>query len=1130
MKKLSTLSIGIIGGIILAASLTVSAASVFFPYQGGTGTGVVPTQGQILVGQSNGTYLPVATSTLGIGGGNPGGFDTNVQFNNAGTFGGVGGFQFDQSGRSLFVSNTFASGTNAVSNGTFTGGCSSWTLQAGWTCASNAVSKTSDGTGLLVSSSPGPAERAPYLIQFTLRDFTAGSVTVNFGGTATVYSANATTSQRIFTVGAGQFIFSPSNTARVTIDDVSAYRIAGGTINTGGNIYSGGNIYAPLGAGTFGGAITSSSSISASNDIYIGNSLRALSSSGITHRNSSATELFSAGNTGNFGGINSVSFGTSAVVSFRGLTASVVPLIGTNKELTSDSLFVYKTATRRLGVGEADPIATGHFNSITGTGINTTNTPTVTRLTATDLADPTGTASSIVTTFDSPSAGSATQNFGGTGYFDDASTWDFEYWAYDSSFRYTQAGPGFTTGQVVEGGTMADYAIDHSWTAPAGGDFAPTGYAIHRTTDDVWWDVGNVISITDDNTSFTPGSPLAGSRNDLNADGTVYNFDIYQAGVSPSGGAYYSPNGENHTFTDNNDGSYFTINHTGTGLLKVTNGTNGKTFTTSFSQDANVLPESPTVTPSTYGFSPNSDSTYFRIITRNVVLGTTIYGSSGTNSQSNDDTDPYYWSLSWNNVGSDNYTVAISPDGSVWNQSLNAGTNTSIFYDNLSSAGGTPTESPTSVIFPAGLFSRATTGFSDQPVLIIRSTDGSTPSPYIDFTNGSDTSLGKFGFDGDGKFKSNVDFNVPDEAYGVAWDTSLEVPTKNALYDKIQTLLSSANISDVAYGPSWNGNSTTSPSRNAVYDKIESMVASVSNSDNSLTISPTTGAVIASLNIANPNVWTGFQTFLANGLGTTATSTRGILLANNTTTSFSSQVSPPVVWKGFHDDGISAATKEMRMYVRGGSTSSLDLDYSNASGAFSNIFRISQAGSVTVGSWQATAVAAGFGGTGISTASATGIPQIVGGVWSVPTTLRQFDGNLGVGTSTPQARLVVVGASASSTPVLTVASSTGANLFSIGAGGHVITGGGTPAVSSCGTTPSINGNDTTGSVTVGTGVVVSCTITFARPRLNTPRVVGVVTGGGLNITGGYSAKSTTAVTFSFAATVGSGTFDYFIIE
>lgn len=37
-------------------------------------------------------------------------------------------------------------------------------------------------------------------------------------------------------------------------------------------------------------------------------------------------------------------------------------------------------------------------------------------------------------------------------------------------------------------------------------------------------------------------------------------------------------------------------------------------------------------------------------------------------------------------------------------------------------------------------------------------------------------------------FVSTVDISVPDEAYGVGWNGSLEVPTKNALYDKIETI------------------------------------------------------------------------------------------------------------------------------------------------------------------------------------------------------------------------------------------------------------------------------------------------------------------------------------------------------
>lgn len=140
-------------------------------------------------------------------------------------------------------------------------------------------------------------------------------------------------------------------------------------------------------------------------------------------------------------------------------------------------------------------------------------------------------------------------------------------------------------------------------------------------------------------------------------------------------------------------------------------------------------------------------------------------------------------------------------------------------------------------------------------------------------------------------------------------------------------------------------------------------------------------------------------------------------------------------------------------------------------------------------------------------------------------------GKIGAGTTTPSEKLVAQGTSGDALPVIfNVASSTGSSVFNVNGAGHVVTGGATPAVSSCGIGPTISGNDTAGTVSVGTGVVTACTITFARTRANTPRVVGVVTGGALNITGGYSAKSTSAVTFSFAATIGSGTFDYMIIE
>lgn len=68
-------------------------------------------------------------------------------------------------------------------------------------------------------------------------------------------------------------------------------------------------------------------------------------------------------------------------------------------------------------------------------------------------------------------------------------------------------------------------------------------------------------------------------------------------------------------------------------------------------------------------------------------------------------------------------------------------------------------------------------------------------------------------------------------------------------------------------------------------------VTSVSNSDGTLTISPTTGAVVASINLAHANTWTGTQTVSKASLGTTTTD--GVVVINSTSaTSGNQQVSP----------------------------------------------------------------------------------------------------------------------------------------------------------------------------------------------------------------------------------------------
>lgn len=57
-----------------------------------------------------------------------------------------------------------------------------------------------------------------------------------------------------------------------------------------------------------------------------------------------------------------------------------------------------------------------------------------------------------------------------------------------------------------------------------------------------------------------------------------------------------------------------------------------------------------------------------------------------------------------------------------------------------------------------------------------------------------------------------ADQSVPDEAYGVAWNGSTEVPTKNAVYDKIESLASSGGNSvtaTLAFGASFTDKAQT---------------------------------------------------------------------------------------------------------------------------------------------------------------------------------------------------------------------------------------------------------------------------------------------------------------------------------
>jgi len=122
--------------------------------------------------------------------------------------------------------------TEYITNGTFTGAATGWTLGAGWAYGTNNVAKTA-GTGTLSQALATmvtvPYKGETYLLNFTISGWVKGSPTVTMmGGTGTgttvtgdgVYSRAITT-----TATTGAFTFTPSaSDDEYTIDTISLVR------------------------------------------------------------------------------------------------------------------------------------------------------------------------------------------------------------------------------------------------------------------------------------------------------------------------------------------------------------------------------------------------------------------------------------------------------------------------------------------------------------------------------------------------------------------------------------------------------------------------------------------------------------------------------------------------------------------------------------------------------------------------------------------------------------------------------------------------------------------------------------------------------------------------------------------
>lgn len=109
-----------------------------------------------------------------------------------------------------------------LSNGTFTGNSTGWTLAEGWAYGSNAVAHSGNGTGTLAEDAFAAIVGHTYEVKYTISSWTVGTVTPSIGGTnGTAVGADGTYTERIVATTTAGITFTPTNTARLTIDAIS---------------------------------------------------------------------------------------------------------------------------------------------------------------------------------------------------------------------------------------------------------------------------------------------------------------------------------------------------------------------------------------------------------------------------------------------------------------------------------------------------------------------------------------------------------------------------------------------------------------------------------------------------------------------------------------------------------------------------------------------------------------------------------------------------------------------------------------------------------------------------------------------------------------------------------------------
>ena len=190
--------------------------------------------------------------------------------------------------------------------------------------------------------------------------------------------------------------------------------------------------------------------------------------------------------------------------------------------------------------------------------------------------------------------------------------------------------------------TSTSSDIDIGFTPNTNGTYPISGHMIERNVNNNGWNEGKDLTsssyLHDDGGGW--GSPVGSVPTfpDFLANGTMYNFRAV-AYTAINGTTVYDSGYCDYSYTDNNDGQPFTINHYGTFTGTYHNTTkiimnNSTAFfgTSPFNQGSDTFSSGDvTVTPTTYGIQANGSALNFNFdfINKGSVSGKVCYSQIG---------------------------------------------------------------------------------------------------------------------------------------------------------------------------------------------------------------------------------------------------------------------------------------------------------------------------------------------------------------------------------------------------------------------------------------------------------------------------------------------------------------------